>query len=382
MVTTQRARALAPLSLEVFARVEDARDDWRALLAETAASPYQNYDYARLWAATIGRAEGLTPAIVVLRDARGTPYALFPFATRRSKFGLRVAEYICGRESNLNLPLIRPGLDIDFAACLRAAAAKMPEPPDLYLLKSQPRRFDGEDNPLVPPGAERSPSAAYGASLGRTFAPMEERFSSGLRKKLRYHRRKLQQIGALAFEHAADGARKSRIVRALCAQKAARLAHLGTANPFAHDAMSGFLAAIAEHGVLEVHALSINARVVATYVGLAHAGRFSVLANSFELDKEVARFGPGEVLLHALLDDLGSRGFLEFDLGIGEAAYKDAVCDEKIELFDAVFAVSAAGAIAAPLYCAATRAKREIKRRPWLARPIERLRRSGLAPRG
>jgi len=382
MVTTQGARALAPLSLEVFARVEDARDDWRTLLAETAASPYQNYDYARLWAATIGAAQGLAPAIVVLRDARGTPYALFPFATRRSKFGLRVAEYICGRESNLNLPLIRPGLDIDFAACLRAAAARMQQPPDLFLLKNQPRRFDGEDNPLVPQGAERSPSAAYGASLRGILAPMEERFSSGTRKKLRYQRRKLQQMGDLAFEHAAEGARKSQIVRALFSQKAVRLAHLGKTNPFAQEAMGDFLARIAEEGVLEVHALGIDARVVATYVGLAHAGRFSVLANSFESDKEVARFSPGEVLLHALLDNLASRGFLEFDLGIGEAAYKDAVCDEKIELFDAVFPVSAAGAIAAPLYGAATRAKREIKRRPWLARPIERLRRGGLAPRG
>ena len=85
---------------------------------------------------------------------------------------------------------------------------------------------------------------------------------------------------------------------------------------------------------------------------------------------------PGEILLTALLENLGRRGFTHFDLGIGEAPYKDAVCDEAIELYDTVLAVSPAGALVAPLLRASLACKRSVKQTPWLLRWFERLRRA------
>ena len=60
-------------------------------------------------------------------DDAGLPVALLPLAIRR-RLGLRVAEFACGRESNLNLALVRPGAPpLDFRALLIAAARISPD---------------------------------------------------------------------------------------------------------------------------------------------------------------------------------------------------------------------------------------------------------------
>jgi CelD/BcsL family acetyltransferase involved in cellulose biosynthesis len=300
------------------------------------------------------------------------PVALLPLAVRRS-LGLRVAEFACGRESNLNLALIRPGAPpLDFRALLLAAARGSPKAVDLYFLRNQPHRFGRQENPLVFSDACPSPSAAYGGSLP---GHLEDRVSSRASKRASYRQRRLATLGPLAFEHAAAGRRRQEIVATLCAQKTARLSRLGRANPYATGGMRRFLDSLAERGLLEAHAMTIDDHIVATYVGLPRNGRFCVLANYFDANSAAARFSPGEALLNALLENLARRGFADFDLGIGEAQYKAAVCEEAIALYDTVLAVSPAGAVAAPLLRASVVCKRAIKQSPWLLDCLQRLRR-------
>ena len=369
---SRRALKASSPSLKVFTRLEDAREAWRLLYGASPASPYQHYDYVRLWFDAFAREQAVEPRIAVLFDREGTPLALLPLAIHR-RLGLRVAELPCGRESNFNLALARPGVPIDVRSLLLEAARRSPGGFDLYYLRNQPRRFGGRENPLIFADSGRSPSAAFGGAL---FGSLERRLSPRARKRASYRLRRLTALGALAFEHGATGARRKAIVAALCAQKAARLSHLGRFNPYSTRAMARFLTALAEEERLEAHALSIDGRIVATYVGVAGHGRFSVLANSFDADEAVARYTPGELLLTALLENLSRRGFTHFDLGIGEAQYKDAVCDEAIELYDTILAVSPAGGVAAPLLWASLGCKRSIKRAPWLLRWFERLRRA------
>ena len=306
------------------------------------------------------------------RDDTGLPVALIPLAVRRI-LGLRVAEFACGRESNFNLALMRPGAPpLDFRALLIAAARVSPMTVDVYFLRNQPHRFGGWENPLVFSDARLSPSGAYGGALPRSFGGgMPPRPN----KKASYRQRRLATLGPLAFEHAAAGRRRQEIVATLCAQKAARLSQLGPSNPFSSGAMRRFLDSLAERELLEAHAMTIDDHIVATYVGLSRNGRFCVLANSFDANSAAARFSPGEALLNALLDNLSRRGFADFDLGVGEAQYKTAVCDESIALYDSVLAVSPAGAVAAPMLRAGVACKRAIKQTPWLLACLQRLRR-------
>jgi CelD/BcsL family acetyltransferase involved in cellulose biosynthesis len=364
-------------SLMVFARLLDAREDWIALRETAAVSPYQNYDFVAAWFETIGRARALEPMIVVARDSDGRPLALFPLATHKAA-GLRVAEFLCGRESNLNIGLFHPGGGLDWRGFLLAAARGRPKPPDLLYLRNQPRRFGAFENPLLGRDARPSPSFAYGTVLPANVDALDCQTSNASRKKLRKKERRLMELGALVFEHNASGERASEVIAALIAQKSAVLAAKGAAGVFDAPEMRAFLERACHAGALEVHALRLSERVIATYVGLAMDGRFSALANSYDADEEIARCSPGDILLRAVMRDLVERGFSYFDLGVGEARYKEAVCDETIALYDLVMPVTKRGALAAPLLRIFLDCKRRVKQTPWLSRLSERARLSGL----
>ena len=364
-------------SLMVFDRLLDAREDWIALRETAAVSPYQNYDFVAAWFETIGRARALEPMIVVARDSDGRPLALFPLATHKAA-GLRVAEFLCGRESNFNIGLFHPRGCLDWRGFLLAAARGRPKPPDLLYLRNQPRRFGAFENPLLGRDARPSPSFAYGTVLPANVDALDYQTSNALRKKLRKKERRLMELGALVFEHNASGERASEVIAALIAQKSALLAAKGAAGVFDAPEMPGFLERACLTGALEVHALRLSGRVIATYVGLAMDGRFSALANSYDTDEEIARCSPGDILLRAVMRDLVERGFSYFDLGVGEARYKEAVCDETIALYDLVMPVTKRGALAAPLLRIFLDCKRRVKQTPWLSRLSERARLSGL----
>jgi len=365
------------LSLMVFDRLPDAREDWIALRETAAVSPYQNYDYVAAWFETIGRARRLEPMIVVARDSDGRPLALFPLATREAA-GLRVAEFLCGRESNFNIGLFHPGRGLDWRGLLLAAAHGRPKPPDLLYLRNQPRGFGAFENPLLGRDACPSPSFAYGTALPDNVVALDCQTSGASRKKLRKKERRLTELGALVFEHGASGERAREIIAALIAQKSALLAAKGVAGVFDAPEMRAFLERACHAGALEVHALRLSERVIATYVGLAMDGRFSALANSYDMDEEIARCSPGDILLRAVMRDLVARGFDYFDLGVGEARYKEAVCEETIALYDLVIPVTSRGALAAPLLRIFLGGKRRVKQTPWLSRLSERARLTGL----
>jgi CelD/BcsL family acetyltransferase involved in cellulose biosynthesis len=364
-------------SLMVFDRLLDAREDWIALRETAAVSPYQNYDFVAAWFETIGRARALEPMIVVARDSDGRPLALFPLATHEAA-GLRVAEFLCGRESNFNIGLFHPGGGLDWRGLLLAAARGRPKPPDLLYLRNQPRGFGAFENPLLGRDAFPSPSFAYGTALPANVDALDCQTSKASRKKLRKKERRLMELGVLVFEHGASGERASEVIAALIAQKSALLAAKGAAGLFEAPEMRDFLERACHAGALEVHALRLSGRVIATYVGLAMDGRFSALANSYDLDEEIARCSPGDILLRAVMRDLVERGFAYFDLGVGEAHYKEAVCDETIALYDLVMPVTTRGALAAPLLRIFLDCKRCAKQTPWLSRLSERARLSGL----
>ena len=61
-----------------------------------------------------------------------------------------------------------------------------------------------------------------------------------------------------------------------------------------------------------------------------------------------------------------AQGLRTFDLGVGEARYKAALCDEAIPLFDAALGFGPLGCAAAALMLARQAAKRRVKRSPRL----------------
>ena len=171
------------------------------------------------------------------------------------------------------------------------------------------------------------------------------------------------------------------ILAAFLSQKAARMRAIGRANAYDNPDTARFFEIAATRSLpdgtptIELHALVSGGRVVATLGGLAQADRFCGMLLSYDADPEISRCSPGQLLVLETIRDLTARGFATFDLGVGEARYKDENCEADEPLFDSAVAVSAIGSLFAAAALLERRIKRWTKQTPWARELAEALRR-------
>ncbi len=369
-------------SVEVFYAIEAAREAWAEIYKIASASPYQDFEFARIWLETLGAARRVAPLIVVARDDAGRIVALLPLGAF-SLGPLRLAAFLGGKDANFCMGLFRPGLawPPEEIAALLAAAARIAAPRvDAFLLVNQPREWQGRSNPLAGAPNQPSPSFAYKSALPADFAIwLDAHASKDAQKKLRKKSKRLETMGALVHRRAADPVEVDRVLSAFHEQKRARMRALGIADAYEGDEAREFLRRLAHCGLaqgaprLELHALRLADRILATFGALSAGDRLCGLFLSYDGDPDIARSSPGELLVHAAIRQAIGRGLATFDLGVGEARYKDDACEATEELFDSAFAVTPLGRLAALAFKVKQRAKRRIKRSPRLLALFTRL---------
>ena len=382
--TSARDRAGQTLSAEIFSDLASVEALWRGLDASdaTVATPYQRFEWIAAHLALVP--EG-SLRVVVLRDAAGAAQMLMPFTVSR-RAGIAVARVVGAKHANYHMPLFASRRAITLRPeQIRAALADAGRKAgfDVYALDHQPRFWDGLANPLAE-GGIRCASDGYGLLLGPDAESTLKRvFSGDARKKLRAKERKLAETFGPVSHRIGDGASIAAILDTFYAQKRERFAGMGIANPYQDERVRAFLAAASAGGgdrsAVEVHALVCQPadgpeRILATFGGAIDRNRFSGMWTSFDADPQVARFSPGDVLLHRLIGQQTEAGRRAFDLGVGEARYKSSICDETIELLEVTIPVSLRGQVFAMAARAATKAKRRIKSSPMLYEATKRLR--------
>jgi CelD/BcsL family acetyltransferase involved in cellulose biosynthesis len=383
MVDARTSDALVAEIIPDLAAVEAL---WRRLETDPASlqTPYQRFDWVRAYLQATGQLG--SARIVVLRDANGRVRMLLPFTERRA-FGLRLARTIGGTHANFHMPLFatRDAAAIPhgnvIAALNRAGRAAGI---DVFALTHQPRMWEGAENPLAATG-EPEASDAYGLMLGPDPDATARRvLSADARKKLRSKEKRLvEACGAVVYRRAETAEEASRFLSAFFAQKAARFAAMGVADPYADPAIRAFLAAAVSGAdpAIEIHALCLaeSGRVLATFGGAVSERRFSGMMTAFDADPSVSRFSPGDLLLQHLVRDQTARGRRGFDLGVGEARYKASICDETIDLVETIVPVTLRGRSYRIVRQSLVRAKRRIKRDPRLYALLKRARTLGRA---
>lgn len=367
-------------------RMAAVRGDWDALLAVVPASPYQTPGWVAAWLEGLG--QDITAAFVVGSDDRG-PVALLPLGTSR-RGGLTVAHFLGGRDGNWGLGLFHPAVDWDAPTLRRLLdQAGRLGGIELFWLANQPHAFDERINPLTALPLQPSPSRQHEATLsGTPETVLAGLLSSRARKHIRQKETKLAAIGLVGHDVAEEAAAAERIATALLAQRAARFGPTGREAALVRYLTAAAAPPCGAPPAVELHALRCGDTIVAAFAGARHADRFSGMLVSFASDPAWARFSPGELLIARIMAAQRRSGIAVFDLGIGEARYKESFCAVAVPLFDTVVGIGFRGRIAAYGLRAALSAKRRIKQAPrlWpvLDRWRSRLRRpSGRdAPRG
>ncbi|WP_158813028.1 GNAT family N-acetyltransferase [Methylocapsa sp. S129] len=379
------AGAPAPFAhCEVFDDLDSARAPWMEMERLALASPYQRYGFVEAWQQTTGRARAIAPMIVVARDAAGRVSAILPLG--RSRRGpVWVAEFLGGADANFKMGLFRADIDVGREAIvdLLRRAARMTRPHvDVFWLTNQPVSWQGAANPMAVLPRQLSPSFGHKSALTKDFNGwLRDHHSKEAQKKLRKKTKRLNEIGGVSHVIAQDEARARAILAAFFSQKQAHTRAVGLANPYQepHTARFFDIAATRDMAegaqVLELHALMSGERIVATFGGGAQGDRFCGMFISYDADPEISRCSPGQLLILEIIRDLSARGFATFDLGVGEARYKDANCETDEPLFDAAVAVTPVGFAAGAAALLQQRIKRWIKHTPWAWRLADRLRR-------
>ena len=365
--------------------VADVLDIWAELEASVPHSIYQTRKWLVPWLETIGAATGVRPFFVVLRDRFQTPVGLLPLGiVRRGPW--RVAIFLGGKDSNFNMGLVRPEIALPAASLrrlLRDAARSLGwRAPDFYSLQNQPLTWEGAANLFGRLPHQPSPSFAYETALRpNADAFLADTLSKETRKKLRRKESKLAALAPLRHGIAHGDADAGRILETFFRQKERRLRAQRLTSGLAEACYRVFYerAATPSRGTeaaVELHQLSVGDRIVATFGGSTYRGRFSGMVNSFESDPEIAKASPGDLLLAKLIAAKCADGLTTFDLGIGEARYKDMFCRTSVPLMDCFVAVSPQGRLLRRVEMLRLRAKRAVKQNARAHTFVGRLRRA------
>ncbi|HEU4659519.1 MAG TPA: GNAT family N-acetyltransferase [Pseudolabrys sp.] len=370
-ITNDSSRHVA--RVELFDTFDAAEPYWHMLERQGAlATPYQRYEFMELWHHHMGAAAGVSPAIVVGFSRANRPLFLWPFG-RRLFAKCRILEFLGGKHANFNMGLWHRDIasaidDIE----IRAAMAQLYGEADALWLTNQPLTWQGATNPfaLLP----HQPSADFGFSgpLSHDFdGLLRARTNSEMRKKLRKKLRALSEFGVVNFERVNDAETASRVLDTFFKQKSERMQARGISDVFAAPEVRRFLEALAVgrtakgERLIELYSLSVGGVIVATFGGTVGGNRFCGMFNSI-ISGRLSHESPGELLLHNIVRDCCERGLSTFDLGVGQAQYKNLFCGNADPLFDSFLPLTTRGAVLSRLAQSMAIAKRLIKHTPAL----------------
>ncbi len=366
--------------VEVLTQIGKAEPLWRELVQQGAfCSRYQHHSWMAQWWEHIGSIAKASPHITVLRDDAGMPILLLPLV-RKQVGPLQVGFFMGGKHTNFNLPVWRPEYlaqpDAARNALLNGLRHNGPRL-DLLVLLNQPAAWRGTANPLLQAPLRDAAGPAYAGALQSDFeALLKDRMGGNSRKKLRQKERQLAALGPVAFGRARTPAEIDRVLETFFQQKSARMREQGLSNAFDAAGVKEFTRAGAHdidpdtgEPVIELYAASAGDTIIATFGGIVADGRFSGMFNSIA-GAEFRNYSPGELLLANVIRMCCERGLNTFDLGIGDAAYKQVYCKDAEALYDSVIPVTAAGQAAAPLWRAGLALKGKIKKSDTLLRAV------------
>ncbi len=359
--------------VEVFDDLTAAEPHWRALeLVDSLATPYQRYDFLKHWQRHVGSNSGMTPFIVVGFNQESEPLFLLPLCSRPIG-GLVGLEFLGGKHANFNMALWRRDVAATIGADgLRNVLASLSGHADVLKLINQPLTWGGATNPFALLPHQRAANYGFSGALVPDFdALLRARSNSEARKKMRKKERALASSGELRFERATEPDDVRRVIDAFFKQKSARMRALGMSDAFSLPGVRRFIEAAATEQLLdgkplvELYALSVDDIIVATMGGIVGSSRFCAMFNSI-IQGRFSVESPGEQLILRLVRSCCERGLLTFDLGIGEARYKNLLCGDAEPLFDSYIPLSPAGRLLALAFALGAATKRGIKSQPAL----------------
>ena len=345
--------------LTVLEDATDLVDAWDALAADHAETVYANRRFMEPWARHVGSRAGLVPRYV-LGERNGRAIAFIPLALGREG-GIPMLLALSDSHTNLNGGLFDPSWDVAPAALHAALFELEPQAEGLWVCcVAAP---EGR-HPLL---ARPCPSVhdAYGGTFDGGFEGHLSR--NNARRKRKKHRtaaRKLDAAGAWSVRRVVDEAQALSLLDEAFGLFAERFGREGIADPFAEPGVRDWMAEMLSASLhdarpaMALWTLEADGVPVAIQAGGGAGGNFSLMFTVYR-PGPLDPVGPGDFLLHEVIEAAAEAGYRSFDLGRGREPYKTSWCDVTIPLHDVRVARSAR----AKLYFAAHAGVATLKKR-------------------
>lgn len=375
------AEARKPIAREISRaeafRVEFVRD-WRQAASRWVGTGhgtvFQHHDWLTAWYGAFDAASALIA--IIYDNATDRQVALIPLIHRvRSSVG--VVEFADLDVTDYNAPCLAFGVSRDAldgrALCraLLAALRKLPERVDLLRLRKMPANIDGRPNPLVSLG--RSGSCSLNGNLIEVGEDFGVYRASIKRMQLARSWRVFSRNPGAAFRIIDDVDEALAVLDTMDTQQQERMQRLGLPFNLNNETCSRFYRDLVRRGLADgfaiVSALTCGKEIVATVLGIRRGNSFVFLRIS-NAGKPWAPCSPSRLIIERTMAALHQDGVRNFDLSIGNYAFKRRFGAAQFPLTDVSIALGRRGIP----YALRDRAAQQLRRFPWLAERVGRLR--------
>jgi CelD/BcsL family acetyltransferase involved in cellulose biosynthesis len=350
--------------------------DWKLAASRlntgSLRTAFQHGHWLSAWYDAFGTA---SPLIAIISDAAtGRDIALVPLTCRVSR-GIRIVEFADLGLTDFNAPILGCAAPDDLtgarALCqaLLEGLRGLPEGFDLLRMQKMPSKVGGKPNPLVSIG--RIGSCSLNNNLVVIGDDYDAYRASIKRMQLPRCWRVFTRHPDAGFRIATDVDEALALIDTMDAQQHERMKQLGLKFVLDDDRHSRFYRDIVRRGLGEgyaiVSALTSGDVIVATTMGIRQGTNYSLLRTS-NAGAPWSSCSPGLLVVERTMAELHAQGVRQFELSIGNHAYKRRFGATQFPLTDVSVALGWRGVP----YALRDLAAQRLRRHPWLFGQVSR----------
>jgi CelD/BcsL family acetyltransferase involved in cellulose biosynthesis len=369
-----RLNSLASSAAPGF-RVDFMRDWKQAAARWTSVSHEATFQHHHWLEAWYDAFDTVSPLIAMISDAAtGRQIALVPLI-HRVRNGVRMVEFADLDLTDYNAPILGFGAPRDateargVCQALLAALRRLPDGVDLVRFRKMPAIVDGRPNPLALLGRFGS------CSLNGNLIVIDDDFdvyrTSIKRMQLPRSWRVFNRYPGAAFRMIADVDEAMTVLDTMDGQQLARMQGLGLEFVLNDQIRAKFYRGLVVRGLGKGYAivavLKCDEQIVATVFGIRQGSNFVFLRIS-NAGRRWSHCSPSRLIIERTMAALHQDGVRQFDLSIGNYAFKRRFGAVQFPLTDASIALGWRGLP----YVLRDRAAQWLRRHPWLAKRVGR----------
>jgi CelD/BcsL family acetyltransferase involved in cellulose biosynthesis len=310
---------------------------------------FQSREFLDIWLDTIGKASRVEPCFVVVRDADRRPVLYLPLIIE-TKFNVRLLRFMDCGVADYNAPIVAADRTLsrqEFHDVWADVLALLPGF-DVIDLKKIASDVAGAVNPLTYLDCTPFGDSGHAIALTRLRDQTDTRRAVvRLRRKLQTHAKGLSQIGEPRFIVNPDAAEAARVAERLLELKRQKFQRTSTPDFLAAPGVERFYREMMSPGrlgtIAHLSALTVGDTVASAHLGFIGRGRFYYIFPAY--DTAFGRYRVGHLLMQHLVDQSVAQDFDAFDLGIGDASYKNKWATHHLALHSHERAATAAGRV-------------------------------------